>query len=244
MHGGLGSAPKFPRSLELDFLFHYYHFSGEAPVLEKLGFTLEKMARGGIYDQLGGGFHRYSVDAAWVVPHFEKMLYDNALLPPLYLAHYRLTGSDLSRRIAAGDPGFYPAGDERPGGGLLCRLGCGQRRGGRQVLRLEPGGSGAGGGARGRGPGDWRPWDVTPAGNFEGANILTRPLSRAELASAVSADAGAGGANPGDGVGPSQPGAGPAGAAPPGRKGHRRLEWPGHHGPGPGGPGPGGAALW
>ena len=65
-----------------------------------MGFTLEKMARGGIYDQLGGGFHRYSVDAAWVVPHFEKMLYDNALLPPLYLAHYRLTESELSRRIA------------------------------------------------------------------------------------------------------------------------------------------------
>ncbi|MDP1760695.1 MAG: DUF255 domain-containing protein, partial [Deltaproteobacteria bacterium] len=60
-NGGLGRAPKFPRSLELDFLFHYYHFSGEAPVLAQLGFTLEKMARGGIYDQLGGGFHRYSV---------------------------------------------------------------------------------------------------------------------------------------------------------------------------------------
>ena len=86
-HGGLGGAPKFPRSLELGFLLHYYRLSGDAQVLDKLAFTLEKMARGGIYDQLGGGFHRYTVDAAWVVPHFEKMLYDNALLAPLYLAY-------------------------------------------------------------------------------------------------------------------------------------------------------------
>ena len=141
-HGGLGGAPKFPRSLELAFLLAQDHLSGDREGLARWGFTLEKMARGGIYDQLGGGFHRYTVDGEWVVPHFEKMLYDNALLVPFYLAHYQLTGDPLSRRIAAGDPGLCPAGAQGPPGGLLCRLGCGQRRGGRQVLRLERPGSG------------------------------------------------------------------------------------------------------
>ena len=123
VHGGLGGAPKFPRSLEFGLMLHYYHLSRDPEVLNKLGFTLEKMARGGIYDQLGGGFHRYAVDNAWVVPHFEKMLYDNALLTPLYLGHYQLTGSLLSRRVAtetldfvlrdlqAPDGGFYAAWD-------------------------------------------------------------------------------------------------------------------------------------
>ncbi len=123
VHGGLGGAPKFPRALELGLILYYYHLSRDPQVLEKLGFTLEKMARGGIYDQLGGGFHRYSVDAAWVVPHFEKMLYDNALLAPIYLAHFQLSGSPLSRRVAAAtldfalsdleaaDGGFYSAWD-------------------------------------------------------------------------------------------------------------------------------------
>ncbi|MDP3182652.1 MAG: thioredoxin domain-containing protein [Desulfobaccales bacterium] len=117
-HGGLGSAPKFPRSLELGFLLHYYRFWGEAQALEKLAFTLEKMARGGIYDQLGGGFHRYTVDAAWVVPHFEKMLYDNALLAPLYLALYQLTGSPLARRIAGETLDFVLRDMHAPQGGF------------------------------------------------------------------------------------------------------------------------------
>ena len=240
MHGGLGGAPKFPRSLELDFLFHFYHFSGEAQDLEKLGFTLEKMARGGIYDQLGGGFHRYSVDAAWVVPHFEKMLYDNALLPPLYLAHYRLTGSELSRRIAtetldfilremsAPEGGFYAAWDA-DSEGVEGKYYVWSREEVAQVVGPEAADL------------VLAAFDVTPAGNFEGANILTRPLSRAELASRFQLTPEQVGQILGTAIEPSQPGSGPAGAAPPGRKGHRLVEWPGHHGPGPGGPGPGGA---
>ncbi len=181
-HGGLGGAPKFPRSLELDFLFHRHHLSGAAQDLEKLGFTLEKMARGGIYDQLGGGFHRYSVDAAWVVPHFEKMLYDNALLPPLYLAHYRLTGSELSRRIAtetldfilremsAPEGGFYAAWDA-DSEGVEGKYYVWSREEVAQVVGPEAADL------------VMTALDVTPAGNFEGTNILTRPLSRAELAS-------------------------------------------------------------
>jgi len=79
-NGGFGGAPKFPPSMSLDFLMRCYARTQTGRYLEAVESTLQKMARGGIYDQLGGGFHRYSVDAYWLVPHFEKMLYDNALL--------------------------------------------------------------------------------------------------------------------------------------------------------------------
>jgi len=182
VNGGLGGAPKFPRSLELDFLFHYYHFSGEAPVLSQLAFTLEKMARGGIYDQLGGGFHRYSVDAAWVVPHFEKMLYDNALLPPLYLAHYRLTGSDLSRRIATETLDFILREMRAPQGGFYAAWDADSEgvEGKYYVWNLDEVARVVGPEAA---PLVMAALGVTPEGNFEGTNILTRPLSRADLAS-------------------------------------------------------------
>ena len=180
-NGGLGRAPKFPRSLELDFLFHYYHFSREAPVLAQLAFTLEKMARGGIYDQLGGGFHRYSVDAAWVVPHFEKMLYDNALLPPLYLAHYRLTGSELSRRIATETLDFILREMTSPPGGFYAAWDADSEgvEGKYYVWGQEEVAGVVGPEAA---PLVLAALGVTPAGNFEGANILTRPRSRVELA--------------------------------------------------------------
>jgi uncharacterized protein len=180
-NGGLGGAPKFPRSLELDFLFHYFHLTGEAPVLAQLGFTLEKMARGGIYDQLGGGFHRYSVDAAWVVPHFEKMLYDNALLPPLYLAHYQLTGRELSRRIAAETLDFILREMCDPQGGFYAAWDADSEgvEGKYYVWTLEEVSRVVGAEAA---PLAAAALGVTPAGNFEGENILTRPLSRAELA--------------------------------------------------------------
>ena len=99
--GGFGDFPKFPEALDLNFLLHYYRYAGVARAREMVSFTLKKMAQGGIYDQLGGGFHRYSTDALWIQPHFEKMLYDNALIAPLYLADYQLTGSGLDRRVAA-----------------------------------------------------------------------------------------------------------------------------------------------
>ncbi|GAA5072557.1 thioredoxin domain-containing protein [Thermocatellispora tengchongensis] len=101
--GGFGGAPKFPPSMVLEFLLR--HAARErgataARALEMAEATLEAMARGGMYDQLGGGFARYSVDAGWVVPHFEKMLYDNALLLRVYAHWWRQTGSVLARRIA------------------------------------------------------------------------------------------------------------------------------------------------
>ena len=98
-HGGIGAAPKFPQPMTLEFLLRYYARSSRTEALAMVDITLEKMAHGGIYDQLGGGFHRYSTDPFWLVPHFEKMLYDNALLSRLYLHAYQITGSRQYRRI-------------------------------------------------------------------------------------------------------------------------------------------------
>ncbi|MFE7540403.1 thioredoxin domain-containing protein [Streptomyces platensis] len=100
VHGGFGAAPKFPPSMVLEFLLRHYARTGSAGALEMVQATGAAMARGGIYDQLGGGFARYAVDATWTVPHFEKMLYDNALLCRTYAHLWRATGSDLARRIA------------------------------------------------------------------------------------------------------------------------------------------------
>ena len=122
-NGGIGTAPKFPQPMALELLLRYYHHGYSERALEMVNLTLQNMAHGGIYDQIGGGFHRYSTDAYWLVPHFEKMLYDNALLARLYLHGYQATGSPLYRRITEEtldyvlremtDPlgGFYSAQD-------------------------------------------------------------------------------------------------------------------------------------
>jgi uncharacterized protein YyaL (SSP411 family) len=99
-NGGFGGAPKFPQPMTIEFLLRYFHRSQDTGALEMINLTLEKMARGGIYDQLGGGFHRYATDSSWLVPHFEKMLYDNALLSRVYLHAYLVTGKQLFRSIA------------------------------------------------------------------------------------------------------------------------------------------------
>ncbi|MFS4096990.1 thioredoxin domain-containing protein [Streptomyces sp. AF1A] len=98
--GGFGGAPKFPPSMVLEFLLRHHARTGSEGALQMARDTCERMARGGMYDQLGGGFARYSVDRDWVVPHFEKMLYDNALLCRVYAHLWRATGSDLARRVA------------------------------------------------------------------------------------------------------------------------------------------------
>jgi uncharacterized protein YyaL (SSP411 family) len=99
-NGGFGNAPKFPPSMILQFLLNEYARVADVQALSIAEKTLTAMARGGIYDQLGGGFARYSVDAKWVVPHFEKMLYDNALLLRVYTQWWRITGSSLAQRVA------------------------------------------------------------------------------------------------------------------------------------------------
>ncbi|MCX5061069.1 thioredoxin domain-containing protein [Streptomyces sp. NBC_00452] len=98
--GGFGGAPKFPPSMVIEFLLRHHARTGSEGALQMAADTCERMARGGIYDQLGGGFARYSVDRDWVVPHFEKMLYDNALLCRVYAHLWRSTGSELARRVA------------------------------------------------------------------------------------------------------------------------------------------------
>jgi uncharacterized protein YyaL (SSP411 family) len=98
--GGFGGAPKFPPSMALEFLLRHHARTGAEGALQMARDTCEAMARGGIYDQLAGGFARYSTDRSWTVPHFEKMLYDNALLLRVYAHLWRATGSDLARRVA------------------------------------------------------------------------------------------------------------------------------------------------
>ncbi|HNE88240.1 MAG: thioredoxin domain-containing protein [Candidatus Nanopelagicales bacterium] len=100
-HGGFGRAPKFPQPMVHEFLLRHHARTGDPRSLEMVERTLTAMASGGMYDQLAGGFARYSVDTAWLVPHFEKMLYDNALLLRVYLHWWRQTGSELARSVVA-----------------------------------------------------------------------------------------------------------------------------------------------
>jgi len=127
--GGFGRAPKFPHSMELSLLLRYWKRTHDPDALRIVELSLEKMARGGMYDQLGGGFHRYATDARWLIPHFEKMLYDNALLIWTYLEAYQATHKPFYRRIieetleyvlremTSSEGGFYATQDaDSPGG--------------------------------------------------------------------------------------------------------------------------------
>jgi len=169
--GGFGGAPKFPQAMNLEVLLRHYHRTGERSALDGVELTCRQMANGGIYDQLGGGFSRYSVDGHWLVPHFEKMLYDNALLSRLYLETYQATGDAFYRRIAeetldyvlrdmtSEEGGFYSAEDADSEG----------EEGKFYVwtpeeleAALDPDEANLAA----------RYWDVTERGNFEGSNIL------------------------------------------------------------------------
>jgi uncharacterized protein len=169
--GGWGGGPKFPQPMGLEFLLSYHHRTGDAHALQMVTQTLEAMARGGIYDQIGGGFHRYSVDGRWLVPHFEKMLYDNALLARVYLHAWQVTGNSMFRAVAeetldfvlremtdqAG--GFYSTLDADSEGkeGKFYVWTAGEVR---TVLSEEAAAFVAA-------------YGVTDGGNFEGRNILT-----------------------------------------------------------------------
>ncbi|MET9951100.1 thioredoxin domain-containing protein [Streptomyces sp. NPDC006339] len=120
--GGFGGAPKFPPSMVLEFLLRHHARTGAEGALQMAVHTCEAMARGGIYDQLGGGFARYAVDRAWVVPHFEKMLYDNALLCRVYAHLWRATGSELARRVALETADFMVRELRTPEGGFASAL--------------------------------------------------------------------------------------------------------------------------
>jgi uncharacterized protein len=116
--GGFGAAPKFPQPMTLEFLLRC-DLRGYAGALDMARLTLDKMAAGGIFDQVGGGFHRYSTDGRWLVPHFEKMLYDNAQLVRLYTHAWQRTGDDRYRRVAARTADYLLGELRHPGGGFF-----------------------------------------------------------------------------------------------------------------------------
>ena len=123
VEGGFGGAPKFPSTMAIQYLLNYHWLTGNPEALEHAQLSLDKMIRGGIYDQIGGGFARYATDREWLVPHFEKMLYDNALLVTVLSEAYKLAGKELykeaveetlnyiSREMTHPDGGFYSAQD-------------------------------------------------------------------------------------------------------------------------------------
>ena len=121
--GGCGGAPKFPQASTLEFLLRM-HLRGDEDALPMVRTTLDAMAAGGMYDLVGGGFHRYSVDGEWLVPHFEKMLYDNALLAAAYLHAWAVTGEERYRARDRGDARLHAPRAAAPRGRL--RLGAGR----------------------------------------------------------------------------------------------------------------------
>ena len=179
-NGGTGSAPKFPQPMTIEMLLRYHHAGYNPRALEMVELTLDKMAYGGIYDQIGGGFHRYSTDAFWLVPHFEKMLYDNALVARLYLHAYLATGRPLYARITQetldyvlremtdSQGGFYSAQDA-DSEGVEGKFFVWTPDEIKAVLGEE---ADLWGGFFG----------VTEAGNFEGKNILNVPQDAAVFA--------------------------------------------------------------
>ncbi|MGE5794078.1 MAG: thioredoxin domain-containing protein, partial [Bacteroidota bacterium] len=121
-HGGFGGAPKFPHPTDIELLVRRYAATGDKHALHVAAFTLERMAEGGIYDQLGGGFCRYSVDATWTIPHFEKMLYDNGPLLRLYAELWAATGKPLFARVAEETAAWIVREMQSPEGGYYSSL--------------------------------------------------------------------------------------------------------------------------
>jgi uncharacterized protein len=172
-NGGFGGAPKFPPAITLEFLL-------ARGLTEPVGLTLDKMMHGGIYDQLGGGFARYSVDPTWLVPHFEKMLYDNALLARVYLHGWQVTGADRWRRVCDETLDWALREMRGPEGGFYSALDAdSEGEEGRFYVWDEDELREALSEAGFAGEGIERVlgyWGVSPAGNFEGRNILHVPL--------------------------------------------------------------------
>ena len=181
-NGGFAGAPKFPPSLDLGFWARYYHRTAKLEVLDRLTFTLEKMAAGGIYDQLRGGFHRYTVDAVWLIPHFEKMLYDNGQLVQRYLEAYQITGDAYLAEIAQETLDYVLAEMTAPEGGFYAAQDADSEGVEGKFFVWTPGEIAEVVGPE-RAPFALAAFGVTPAGNFEhGTSVLHCPLTEAELA--------------------------------------------------------------
>lgn len=179
-HGGFGAAPKFPGTISLDFLLAFHYYFPDKGALEHVLFSLKKMVNGGIYDQLGGGFARYATDSAWLIPHFEKMLYDNALLVSLLSETYKVVGSPwleaairqtlefTAREMTSPEGGFYAALDADSEGeeGKYYVWSMEEIE---QVLDMDA-------------PLFCAAYGVSEGGNWEGKNILTQVQSVEKLA--------------------------------------------------------------
>ena len=176
--GGFGRAPKFPQRHGPRLPPAQLPPHRRRPTRSRRpSSTLDAMAQGGMYDQVGGGFHRYSTDDVWLVPHFEKMLYDNALLARVYLDACKLTGTDFYRRIARGDAGLRPARDDRRRRRLLLTQDADSEGEEGQVLPLDAGRA-ARGPRRRRRASSARFFGVTDGGNFEGTQHPQRARRR------------------------------------------------------------------
>lgn len=180
-HGGFGGAPKFPHPMDIRVMLRGWQRTKDQSLLDAVKLTLDKMLHGGIYDQLGGGFHRYSTDAYWLAPHFEKMLYDNALLVPAYLEAWQITGDSEYRRavtetldyvlneMTSAEGGFYSTQDADTEGEEGKFFVWSQQEVedllGAEESRLFK-----------------AAYDVSANGNWEGKNILNRPMSFIDVA--------------------------------------------------------------
>jgi len=169
-NGGFGAAPKFPATMVLDFLLRYWKRTGTSHALEMVERSFRKMARGGIYDQIGGGFARYAVDAIWLVPHFEKMLYDNALLTRLGAHLWQASGDDEVKRVTTEIIEWVEREMTSPEGGFYSSLDADSEghEGKFYVWSEDEIDSLLGADARAF----KSYYGVTPGGNFEGKNIL------------------------------------------------------------------------
>ncbi|MEJ7811742.1 MAG: thioredoxin domain-containing protein [Gemmatimonadaceae bacterium] len=173
-HGGFDAAPKFPQAMALDFLLRQWRRTGTEHALEIAATSFRQMARGGLYDQLGGGFHRYSVDAVWLVPHFEKMLYDNALLARLGVHLYQATGDAELRRVTEETVDWLAREMTSPAGGFYSTLDAdSEGEEGKFYVWSEDELHELLGADVARLVGSY--YGVSKSGNFEGANILHVP---------------------------------------------------------------------
>ncbi|MFQ5828595.1 MAG: thioredoxin domain-containing protein [Candidatus Methylomirabilia bacterium] len=183
--GGIADAPKFPQPMIWEFILRFFKRTGNSRAREMLAFTLTRMARGGMYDQLGGGFHRYSVDAQWLVPHFEKMLYDNGQLARLYLGAWLATGDRECRRVTEETLDYIRREMTHPEGGFYSAQDAdSEGEEGKFFLWTPEEIRGV------LGPGDecraaLTYWGLEDGSNFEGRNILFVPRPPAEAAEAL-----------------------------------------------------------
>ena len=187
--GGFGGAPKFPQPMILEFLLRRWKRTGDQEALRMADVTLRKMAGGGMYDHVGGGFARYSTDARWLVPHFEKMLYDNALLARAYLHAWQATREDEHRRVVAETLGWVEREMTSPEGGFFCALDADSEGEEGKFYLWTPAEVDALLGPE-DGPLFRRYYDVSEPGNFEGKNILHTVHSLDEIAAATGAAPG------------------------------------------------------